>query len=78
VLATVGGILVIGVGGGLIAPMAKRWELWLARAEQESATIREHVKNAPGVVDQARTATDRRRGPSDVNSPSCTSDTAGH
>ena len=54
VLTTVGGILVIGVGGGLIAPMAKRWEGWLARAEQESGTIREHVKNAPEVTDQAR------------------------
>ena len=48
VLATVGGILVIGVGGGLIAPMAKRWEGWLARAEQESGTITEQVRNAPG------------------------------
>ena len=59
VLATVGGILVVGVGGGLIAPMAKRWEGWLARAEQESGTIREHVKNAPGVTDQARAAAAR-------------------
>ena len=64
VLATVGGILVIGVGGGLIAPMAKRWEGWLARAEQEGATIREHVKNAPEVTDQAPAATARYPGPS--------------
>ena len=78
VLATVGGTLVIGVGGGLIAPMAKRWEVWLARAEQESATIREHVKDAPGVADQERTATASHRSPSDVTSPSCTSDTPGH
>ena len=61
VLATVGGILVTGVGGGLIAPMAKRWEGWLARAEQETGTICEHVKNAPGVSDQARAAAARSR-----------------
>ena len=29
VLATVGGILVVGVGGGLIGPMRSRWESWL-------------------------------------------------
>ena len=59
VLATVGGILVIGVGGGLIRPMAKRWEGWLARAEQESGAIREQVKNAPSAADQARAANAR-------------------
>ncbi|WP_082115401.1 mechanosensitive ion channel family protein [Lentzea aerocolonigenes] len=35
VLATVGGILVVGVGGGLIGPMQQRWEGWLGRAERE-------------------------------------------
>ncbi|NKE62379.1 hypothetical protein FXN61_38855 [Lentzea sp. PSKA42] len=35
VLATVGGILVVGVGGGLVRPMQERWEGWLGRAEQE-------------------------------------------
>jgi Conserved TM helix len=35
VLATVGGILIVGVGGGLIAPMRQRWETVLNRAEQE-------------------------------------------
>ena len=63
VLATAGGIAVIGVGGGLIAPMAKRWEGWLARAEQESGTIREQVKNAPGVTEQARAAKARHSDP---------------
>jgi hypothetical protein len=36
VLATVGGILVVGVGGGLITPMRQRWERWLDHAEQEA------------------------------------------
>ena len=36
VLATVAGILVVGVGGGLITPMRQRWETILNRAEQEA------------------------------------------
>ncbi|SIM64166.1 Conserved TM helix [Micromonospora cremea] len=44
VLATVGGILVVGVGGGLIRPMQSRWETWLSRAEQESQLIATHAR----------------------------------
>ena len=44
VLATVGGILVVGVGGGLIRPMQSRWESWLTRAEQESQAIATHAR----------------------------------
>ncbi|WP_228544494.1 MULTISPECIES: hypothetical protein [unclassified Micromonospora] len=44
VLATVGGILVVGVGGGLVRPMQARWESWLSRAEQESRTIATHAR----------------------------------
>ncbi|MFI6237475.1 hypothetical protein ACIBD9_28260 [Micromonospora sp. NPDC050784] len=44
VLATIGGILVVGVGGGLIRPMQSRWESWLTRAEQESQLIAEHAQ----------------------------------
>lgn len=36
VLATIGGILVVGVGGGLIAPMRQRWERVLTKAEEEA------------------------------------------
>ena len=35
VLATIGGIAIIGVGGGLVRPMQQRWENWLNRAENE-------------------------------------------
>jgi hypothetical protein len=35
VLATVGGIAIIGIGGGLVRPMQQRWETWLNRAESE-------------------------------------------
>jgi hypothetical protein len=36
VLATVAGILIVGVGGGLITPMRQRWETILSKAEQEA------------------------------------------
>jgi hypothetical protein len=39
VLATIAGILVVGVGGGLVRPMQARWERWLDHAERESGTI---------------------------------------
>ena len=35
VLATIGGILVVGVGGGLIRPMQDRWQRWLGAAEDQ-------------------------------------------
>ncbi|MFG1780024.1 hypothetical protein ACGFIG_26780 [Micromonospora sp. NPDC049048] len=44
VLATAGGILVVGVGGGLVRPMQSRWESWLSRAEHESRLIATHAR----------------------------------
>lgn len=44
VLATIGGILIVGVGGGLVRPMQSRWENWLSRAEQESQMIATHAR----------------------------------
>jgi hypothetical protein len=41
VLATVAGIAIVGVGGGLIMPMRQRWERWLASAEREGMRMRE-------------------------------------
>lgn len=35
VLATVAGVVIVGVGGGLVRPMQQRWEQWLDRAERE-------------------------------------------
>ncbi|MFS0701682.1 hypothetical protein AB6N24_17045 [Cellulomonas sp. 179-A 4D5 NHS] len=43
ILATIGGILVVGVGGGLIRPMQSRWEQYLASAERHSGVIRQEV-----------------------------------
>ncbi|MFD7654004.1 hypothetical protein ACFV4N_08500 [Actinosynnema sp. NPDC059797] len=44
ILATVGGILVVGVGGGLVRPMQQRWDGWLTRAEQEAPQARAHAE----------------------------------
>lgn len=46
VLATVGGILIVGVGGGLIKPMQARWEDYLTTAEREGRSIRERRSTA--------------------------------
>lgn len=54
ILATVGGVIVIGVGGGLIKPMQHRWESYLSKAEAEAPRIREHAANAPSVKEQAQ------------------------
>lgn len=56
VLATIAGILIVGVGGGLIRPMQTRWDGWLASAEAETGRIREQVRNAPSVKEQAQQA----------------------
>jgi hypothetical protein len=54
VLATIGGILVVGVGGGLIQPMRSRWEGWLdqlaadTRAGGARATAGNHVGEPAG------------------------------
>jgi hypothetical protein len=51
VLATVGGILVVGVGGGMIRPMQARWDRWLSAVERETASVRarqaEHAGRHP-------------------------------
>jgi hypothetical protein len=44
VLATVGGILVVGAGGGLIKPMQQRWERWLNRADAELPAAKAHAE----------------------------------
>jgi ABC-type multidrug transport system fused ATPase/permease subunit len=46
VLAVVGGILVVGVGGGLVAPMRQRWEHILNRVEQEGPRAAAEVQAA--------------------------------
>jgi len=44
VLATVGGVLVVGVGGGLIRPMQQRWDRWLNQVETEIPAARSEAE----------------------------------
>lgn len=59
VLATIGGILVVGVGGGLIKPMQQRWEGYLQTASRETQNIRQQAQQAPSPREQAYAAADR-------------------
>jgi hypothetical protein len=72
VLATIGGILVVGIGGGLIKPMQHRLEGYLSKAEDEAPALKAHVDAAPPVADQARRAADAVRNPSTGGAPSST------
>ncbi len=56
VLATVGGVIVVGAGGGLIKPMQQRWDGWLSGAERESSKVRAEAAAAPSVREQAEQA----------------------
>ncbi|WP_081916128.1 mechanosensitive ion channel family protein [Saccharothrix sp. NRRL B-16314] len=58
ILATIGGIAVIGVGGGLIKPMQQRWEGWLTKAEAEAPQAKAQAEAYKrGREDVQRTAT---------------------
>ncbi|EON25433.1 TM helix repeat-containing protein [Nocardioides sp. CF8] len=54
ILATVAGVIVVGVGGGLIKPMQQRWEGYLNKAEQEAPRLKQEIANAPSAKTQAR------------------------
>ena len=55
ILATVGGVIVVGVGGGLIRPMQQRWEGYLTKAEAEAPRVKREAEAAPSVREQAQT-----------------------
>ncbi|MGN9813205.1 mechanosensitive ion channel family protein [Micromonospora sp. BQ11] len=60
VLATVAGILIVGVGGGLVKPMQSRWDGWLNRMAEESRAVQEHRRaQAAGRGDTERQMADR-------------------
>lgn len=54
VLGTIGGILVVGVGGGLIGPMRQRWEGWLHTMESDTAAAKEHYQAQRAAEDYQR------------------------
>ncbi|NRQ31728.1 hypothetical protein HII36_07735 [Nonomuraea sp. NN258] len=44
VLATIGAVAAIGLGGGLVRPMQQRWERWLGTLEAEGPKARAHAE----------------------------------
>lgn len=56
ILATIAGILIVGVGGGLVKPMQKRWDGYLDTMAQETQNIRVEAAKAPSVKEQAQQA----------------------
>lgn len=52
VLGTVGGILIVGVGGGLIRPMQQRWDGWLGRLDRELSADRGTERDESGTSGQ--------------------------
>lgn len=41
VLATIGGVIVVGAGGGLINPMRDRWESWLQQLSEDTKRVKD-------------------------------------
>ena len=53
ILATIGGVIIVGAGGGLIRPMQNRWEGWLNTAERETENVKAQVRQSGGMKAQA-------------------------
>lgn len=78
VLATVAGILIVGVGGGLVKPMQDRWSGWLDRMAEESRTIREQrMAQGAGRSDFERQMADRGGQPATATAESTMSGARG-
>jgi len=71
VLAAVTGVIIVAVGGGGIKTMSARWELLASRYDQEKIQVRQQIRSAPSVADQARSGQARLRpsSPPDGNPP---------
>jgi hypothetical protein len=67
VLATIGGVAVVGFGGGLIKPMQQRWETWIGRAEEQMPSANAHGQAYQRGREDARRggSTDRMAQPTD-------------
>lgn len=46
VLATIAGVIIVGVGGGMLRPMEQRWDRWLRRAEDELPAAKRAAEDA--------------------------------
>jgi Conserved TM helix len=55
VLATIAGVIIVGVGGGLVRPMQQRWETYLSRAEEEAPRLRTEGRTSRPVTGETQT-----------------------
>jgi hypothetical protein len=46
VLATIAGVIIVGVGGGLVRPMQDTWQRWLSTLQRESVNVRDEVRRS--------------------------------
>ena len=53
ILATIGGVIIVGLGGGLVRPMQSRWDRWLNTAERETENVKAQVRQSGGMRSQA-------------------------
>lgn len=56
VLATLAGVLIVGVGGGLIKPMQQRWEGYLSTAEAQAPKVKEAASTGTASTGVASTS----------------------
>lgn len=56
ILATIGGVIIVGAGGGLIKPMQERWEKYLSAAEAEAPKAKAAAQQGPSVAERAADA----------------------
>jgi ABC-type transport system involved in multi-copper enzyme maturation permease subunit len=78
VLATIAGILIVGVGGGLVRPMQSRWESYLTKAEAEAPRIRQEASRAPSVKEQVSAKKDELQSGTVSRSATATQPTAAY
>lgn len=57
VLATIGGVVIVGVGGGLINPMRERWESWLTQLSEDTKRVKEDRETKKAALAAAPTTT---------------------
>jgi hypothetical protein len=77
ILATVAGVIIVGVGGGLVRPMQQRWEGYLSKAEQEAPRLKAEADRAPSVREQAEYASARVQGGNGTGGATSAGDTYG-
>ena len=65
-LATIAGVTIVGVGGGLIAPMSRRWDGMLDKASSEAQNVKQARTTSPTVTSEPYPADPTRRSQHDA------------